>query len=68
MRGVQIGFGEEHYKYKLEIPKKVFDVYNQTSKERVNVTIEGFFTKDDKLIFGVSDGYEAALIENYNNK
>ncbi|OEH84142.1 hypothetical protein BHU72_12100 [Desulfuribacillus stibiiarsenatis] len=61
--GEQVDYGPRKYKYKIEIPKKIFDVYDHMSKDRVTVTVEGMFTKGNKIIFGVSYGEDLELIK-----
>ena len=61
LRADEIDVDNTSYKYKVEIPKKIFDVYEHMSKERVVVIIEGQFTKNDQLILGVSIGEDTKL-------
>ena len=64
LRGERIGLENlesKKYKYKVEIPKKIFEVYDSMSKERVMVIIEGMFTQGDEIISLVSKGYDTEL-------
>lgn len=48
--------------YKVEIPKKLFDVYERTDKENIVVNIEGIFSKNDRIVLGISERSEGRLV------
>lgn len=63
LRAEQIDINSKEYKYKVEIPKKIFDVYERMDKENVNVTIEGIFTKNNQMVLEASTGKDLKLIK-----
>ncbi|HZK53267.1 MAG TPA: hypothetical protein VFC84_03565 [Desulfosporosinus sp.] len=54
---------KKEFTYKVEIPKKLFDVYEDTDKENVEVTIEGIFSKNDRIVLEVSEGGQGRLVK-----
>ena len=59
----QISYDSNKYEYEVEIPKKAFDVYERTGKDYVVITIEGFFTKNGRIVLQLSRGLEGRLIK-----
>ena len=40
----------QNFEYKIEIPKKLFDVYERTDKENISIWIYGFFHKGERIV------------------
>ncbi|MCO1604306.1 hypothetical protein [Desulfosporosinus nitroreducens] len=53
---------KKEFIYKVEIPKKLFDVYERTDKENIVVNIEGIFSKNDRIVLGTSVRSEGRLV------
>lgn len=53
---------KKEFIYKVEIPKKLFDVYERTDKENIVVNIEGIFSKNDRIVLGTSERSEGRLV------
>lgn len=53
---------KKEFIYKVEIPKKLFDVYERTDKENIGVNIKGIFYKNDRIVLGTSEWSEGRLV------
>ncbi len=52
----------KEFKYKVVIPKKLFDVYERTDKENIVVNIKGIFVKGDRIVLETSHSSDGRLV------
>lgn len=62
LQAEEINLVNQEFEYKVEVPKKLFDVFERTDKENISVWIKGVFLKDERLILVHLQGDQARLM------
>lgn len=56
LRANEINIANPKFEYEVEIPKKLFDVFERTDKENVSVYIDGFFIENERIVLKRTQG------------
>lgn len=62
LQAEEINLANQKFEYKVEIPKKLFDVYERTDKENISIWIKGLFLKNERIVLVHSQGDQGRLI------